>query len=146
MKLIALFLCLWVLSAAGGSLSVRATDAAGALATLQAGWRDPARTYKPHTRWWWPGNALTKADITWQLGQMAAQGIGGVEIASVWKMYEKGNIENLSPDYLALVKHAVSEAKRLNLEVAISFCPGWGRSQRPPGRGRLDRTVPARRL
>ena len=35
-----------------------------------------ARMFKPHTRWWWPGNALTKADITWQLEQMAAAGDG----------------------------------------------------------------------
>jgi len=32
------------------------------LQSLQAGWDNPTRTYRPHTRWWWPGNALTKAD------------------------------------------------------------------------------------
>ena len=31
-----------------------------ALQMLKAGWEQPARTYKPHTRWWWPGNVLTK--------------------------------------------------------------------------------------
>ncbi len=82
------------------------------LRTLKAGWEKPARTFKPHTRWWWPGNALTKTDITWQLEQMAAQGIGGVEIMSAWKMYERGNVEYLTPEFLALVKHAVAEAKR----------------------------------
>jgi hypothetical protein len=66
------------------------------LNSLKAGWDKPARTYKPHTRWWWPGNALTKADITWQLEQMAAQGMGGVEIMSAWKMYEKGNVDYLT--------------------------------------------------
>jgi len=95
------------------------------LRTLMAGWNSPARTYKPHTRWWWPGNALTRADITFQLEQMAAQGIGGVEIMSVWKMYEKGNVEYLTSEFLALVKHAVAEGKRLNIEVAITFGPGW---------------------
>lgn len=95
------------------------------LRALRAGWDNPARTYKPHTRWWWPGNALTKADITWQLEQMAAQGMGGVEIMSAWKMYEKGNNEYLSPEFLALVRHAVAEARRLDMEVAITFGPGW---------------------
>jgi len=95
------------------------------LATLKEGWDHPARTYRSHTRWWWPGNALTKEDITWQLEQMAEQGFGGVEIMSTWRMYEKGNIDYLSPEFLELVKHAVAEAKRLDMEVAITFSPGW---------------------
>jgi len=106
-----------------------ATTSAGDNITLQhlkAGWDKPARTYKPHTRWWWPGNALTKANITWQLEQMAGQGIGGVEIMSAWKVYEKGNVEYLTPEFLGLVKHAVREAKRLDMEAAITFSPGWG--------------------
>ena len=103
-----------------------ASAATNALAALKAGWERPARTYKPHTRWWWPGNALTKADITWQLEQMAAQGLGGVEIMNTWKMYERGNVEYLTPEFMDLVKHAVAEAQRLDLEVAITFSPGWG--------------------
>lgn len=96
-----------------------------ALQMLKAGWEQPARTYKPHTRWWWPGNVLTKGDITWQMEQMAAQGMGGVEICSTWKMYEKGNVEYLTPEFLELLKHAVAEGKRLDLDVAITFSPGW---------------------
>lgn len=108
-----------------GWLSLGPAFGANTVATLKAGWEKPARTYKPHTRWWWPGNALTKADITWQLEQMSAQGLGGVEIMSAWKMYEKGNVEYLTPEFFDLVKHAVAEAKRLDLEVAITFSPGW---------------------
>ena len=33
------------------------------LETLKALWDKPERTHKPHTRWWWPGNALSPADI-----------------------------------------------------------------------------------
>ena len=96
------------------------------LSALKSGWEKPSRTYKPHTRWWWPGNALTKADITRQLEQMAGQGMGGVEIMSFWKMYEKGNVEYLTPGFLELLRHAVNEAKRLDIEVAVTFSPGWG--------------------
>ncbi|MCX6619596.1 MAG: glycosyl hydrolase, partial [Acidobacteria bacterium] len=95
------------------------------LQSLQGGWQKPARTFKPHTRWWWPGNALTKADITFQLEEMAAQGMGGVEIMSGYRMYETGNVAFLSPEFLDLVKHAIAEAKRLDMEVAITFGPGW---------------------
>jgi hypothetical protein len=95
------------------------------LQNLQAGWKKPGRTYRPHTRWWWPGNALTKEDITFQLEQMAKQGMGGVEIMTAFQMYEKGNAEYLSPQHLELMKFAVAEAKRLDIEVAITFGPGW---------------------
>ena len=110
------------------SVMVNAVPASGAggLAALKALWDQPARSHKPHTRWWWPGNALSREDITRQLEGMAGQGIGGVEIMSLWKMYEKGNVEYLTPGFLALVKHAVAEAKRLDMEVAITFSPGWG--------------------
>jgi hypothetical protein len=101
------------------------TSPEATLAKLQADWEKPPRSCRTHTRWWWPGNALTKADITWQLEQMAAQGYGGVEIMNTWKMYERGNIDYLSPEFVALVQHAVAEAKRLDLEVAITFSPGW---------------------
>jgi hypothetical protein len=95
------------------------------LQSLKAGWDKPARTYRPHTRWWWPGNALTKSDITFQLEQMAAQGMGGVEIMSAFQMYEKGNAVFLTPEHLELMKFAVMEAKRLDIEVALTFGPGW---------------------
>ena len=75
-----------------GNVFADSSRADAAIKTLKSGWDKPARTCKPHTRWWWPGNALTKTDITWQLEQMAGQGIGGVEIMSTWQMYEKGNI------------------------------------------------------
>jgi len=110
----------------GGVMAAHpSADADATIKALKSGWDKPARTYKPHTRWWWPGNALTKADITWQLEEMAAQGIGGVEIMSMWKVYEKGNVEYLTPEFLDQVKHTVAEAKRLDLEVAITFGPGW---------------------
>ena len=123
---------IWLLLAQGGNggpdpagSAPQPSNADITLRILKANWDKPARTYKPHTRWWWPGNALTKADITWELEQMAAQGFGGVEIMSTWKMYERGNVEYLTPEFLDLVKHAVAEAKRLDLEVAITFGPGW---------------------
>lgn len=114
----------WILLL-GVAVSCLAADTGSTLRELAAGWSHPARTYRSHTRWWWPGNALTNEDITWQLEQMAQQGFGGVEIMSAWKMYEKGSHDFLTPEFMALVKHAVAEGKRLDIEVAITFSPGW---------------------
>lgn len=101
---------------------------------LKDGWLNPARTYRPHTRWWWPGNAVTKDGITWELEQMRQQGMGGVEIMTPWRMYGKGNIDYLSQEFLDMVNHAIREAGQKDMEVAISFCPGWkfGGSWVPP--------------
>ena len=39
----------------------------------------------PHTRWWWPGNATSKENITYELEQMRSHGIR-VE----WKFFPIG--------------------------------------------------------
>ena len=80
----------------------------------------------PHTRWWWPGNPVTKEEITWQLEQMRSHGIRGVEQITMGPVYEKGNIPYNSEEYYEMVKHLVSEAKRLGMEVSFNFGgPGW---------------------
>ena len=80
----------------------------------------------PHTRWWWPGNPVSKAEITWQLEQMQSHGIRGVEQITMNPVYEKGNIPYNSEEYFEMVKHTVSEAKRLEMEVSFNFGgPGW---------------------
>ena len=97
-----------------------------ALQELRANFLDPPIDCRPHTRWWWMGNAGTKEDITWQLEQMHEKGIGGVEQITMGAVYEKGNKPYLSDDYLEMIKHMVKEAKRLGMEVSLNFGgPGW---------------------
>jgi hypothetical protein len=95
------------------------------LAALRAGWADPPATYRPHTRWWWPGNAVTREGISWQLEQMKDQGLGGVEIMSAPEVYTKGNIEFGSPEFFSLVQFTVEKARALGMEVALNLGPGW---------------------
>ena len=87
---------------------------------------NPDVTCRPHTRWWWFGNALSKEDITWQLEQMKEQGIGGVEQITMDEVFTRGNAEYLSPEYFQLITHAVKECKRLGMECSLNFGgPGW---------------------
>ncbi len=111
----------------------RAASPAETLAALREGWKNPPATYRPHTRWWWPGNAVTKEGITWQLEQMKDKGLGGVEIMSFTKVYEKGNIEFDSPRFVEMAGYVVDECRRLGMEVSLSLGPGWnhGNSQVP---------------
>ncbi|MCX6625606.1 MAG: glycosyl hydrolase, partial [Acidobacteria bacterium] len=96
------------------------------LPALRQVFSEPPMDCRPHTRWWWMGNALSKADITWQLEQMKEQGMGGVEQITMQEVFTKGNHPYLSPEYFDLLKHAVAESKRLGMEVSINFGgPGW---------------------
>lgn len=95
------------------------------LAALRKGWENPPSTYRTHTRWWWPGNAVTKEEIDWELEQMKEQGFGGVEIMSFLKIYDKGNIEFGSPEFFDMVAHTVKKARELGMEVTPPLGPGW---------------------
>jgi len=96
------------------------------LDALKEGWKNPPATYRPHTRWWWPGNAVTKEGLTWQLEQMKEQGHGGVEPMAFRKIYEKGNIEFNSEEFVGIMKHVVDESRRLGMFVTPPLFPGWG--------------------
>ncbi|MCC6588092.1 MAG: hypothetical protein IT168_15470 [Bryobacterales bacterium] len=110
----------FVLFLAGFSL------AAADLDQLRNDFQKPPADYRPHTRWWWMGNALRKQDISFQLSQMAAQGIGGVEQITMPPVYAKGNIPFLSDEFLGLLNHAIAEAKARGMEFSMNFGgPGW---------------------
>ncbi|MCE1198269.1 MAG: hypothetical protein LWW85_04815 [Marinilabiliales bacterium] len=87
---------------------------------------NPPKDCWPHTRWWWPGNAGSKEEITRELEQMRSHGIRGVEQITMESYYEKGNQPYLSDGYMELIRHTVKEAKRLDMEVSLNFGgPGW---------------------
>ncbi|MFA6244039.1 MAG: glycosyl hydrolase, partial [Candidatus Hydrogenedentales bacterium] len=86
----------------------------------------PPDECRPRTYWFWPGSAVTREEITWELQQMHEQGLGGVLINSAFSpIYEKGAIPFLSDDYLAMLRHAVLTARELNMKVTLNFSGGW---------------------
>ncbi|MEI6276027.1 MAG: glycosyl hydrolase [Prolixibacteraceae bacterium] len=94
--------------------------------TLETNFVHPPKDCWPHTRWWWPGNAISKEEITRELEQMRSHGIRGVEQISMDPVFEKGNVPYLSDAFMVLLKHTVNEAKRLDMEVSLNFGgPGW---------------------
>ena len=102
---------------------------------LKQNFLNPPMDCKPHTYWWWLGNAVSKEEITWELEQMFEKGLGGALITSAApRVYEKGNIAFLSEKYLEMVKHAVETAKRLDMKIYLNFSTGWvfGGSWVPP--------------
>ena len=101
-------------------------DKVPGLNELEQNFKNPPMDCWPHTRWWWPGNPVSKEEITWELEQMRQVGIRGVEQITMGQAYEKMDIEFMSEEFLDMISHTIKEAKRLDMEVSLNFGgPGW---------------------
>lgn len=103
--------------------------------------RDFATTAKPWTYWWWMGSSVTKEGITTNLNKMAGAGFGGVHIIPIYG--EKGDERNfipfLSHQWMEMLKHTTSEAKRLGMGADMTSGTGW-----PFGGPEVDREAAAK--
>ena len=95
--------------------------------TPALGWPEITRDNKPWTRWWWPGSAVDRPNLTRQLEQFAAAGLGGVEVTPIYgaKGYEARYIDYLSPQWVTMLEHTGREAQRLNLGLDMATGTGW---------------------
>ena len=93
----------------------------------QIKWPAITQQTKPWTRWWWEGSAVNKKDLTWNLEQYKAAGLGGVELTPIYGVYgyEKQFIDFLSPAWMNVFDHTLNEAKRLGLGVDLANGTGW---------------------
>jgi hypothetical protein len=97
------------------------------IANAQLKWPAVTKTTKPWTRWWWEGSAVTAPDLTWNLQQYQQAGLGGVEITPIYGIYgyEKQFVNFLSPQWMKLFQHTLTESKRLNIGVDLANATGW---------------------
>src|SRR6187200_1479548 len=93
----------------------------------QIKWPAVTQQTKPWTRWWWEGSAVNKKELTWNLEQYKAAGLGGVELTPIYGVqgHEKSFIDFLSPQWMDVFSYTLSEAKRLNLGVDVANGTGW---------------------
>ncbi len=91
------------------------------------GWPAVTSVGKPWTRWWWLGSAVDKPNLTHQLEEFAKAGIGGVEICPIYGAVgaESRSLDFLSPEWMKMLAHTTSEAKRLGLGVDMTTGTGW---------------------
>jgi hypothetical protein len=82
---------------------------------------------RPYTRWWWLGSAVDKENITYNFGQYARAGIGGVEITPIYGVQgnDANDIPFLSPQWMEILKHVETEGKRLDIETDMNTGTGW---------------------
>src|SRR5215204_57729 len=93
----------------------------------QLKWPAISQQTKPWTRWWWEGSAVNNNDLTWNLEQYKAAGLGGVELTPIYGVYgyEKQFVDFLSPQWMKLFDHTLKEAKRLGIGVDLANGTGW---------------------
>jgi hypothetical protein len=90
-------------------------------------WPEVKQEHKPWTRWWWMGSAVDKENLTRELTDFAAAGLGGVEITPIYgaKGYEDRFIDFLSPKYVEMLAHTAAEGKRLGIAIDMATGTGW---------------------
>lgn len=88
----------------------------------------PPDRAKPRVYWWWLYNRVNKGSITRDLEEFKAKGISGVNLICTGGYAGKEallGVEWLGPEWRALYRHAIREAKRLNIEIGFNLAGGW---------------------
>ena len=98
---------------------------------LEEGFRNPPPEARSQTWWHWIDGYVTKEGITADLEAMARVGIGGAQIFSVGRGFDKERVAYNSPAWRELVCFAAAEAKRLGLDLGLHNCAGWSSSGGP---------------
>jgi len=98
------------------------------VAELEQGFKNPPASAWPRTWWHWTNSNVTKEGITKDLEWMKRVGIAGMQLADVSAgggQTVTNKIVFGSPEWLDAVKHAASEADRLQLEMTMFSSAGW---------------------
>jgi hypothetical protein len=92
-------------------------------------WTKPSEEAKPWTFWYWMHGAVTKEAITADLEAMTQVGLGGTYLMPIKAPLNPPHIPNpvnqLSPEWLEMVRHSFKEAKRLNLQLGMHVSDGF---------------------
>ncbi len=94
---------------------------------IQLTWPETTRESKPWTRWWWPGNIVSTADLTINMEKYRDAGLGGMEITAIYGVrgQEDKFINYLSPEWMNMFTYTLGEAERLDLGIDLSNASGW---------------------
>jgi hypothetical protein len=96
--------------------------------SLEASFTQPPAPSRPLTWWHWVSGNVSKEGITADLEAMKKIGLGGAQLFTVEQSAVKGPVVFMSPEWRDLVKHTLSEAARLKLEISMQGCDGWTQS------------------
>ena len=95
---------------------------------LRHSFNAPPNQANPRVYWWWLYNRINKEGITRDLQEFKEKGISGVNLICTGGYAGDKALEGikwLSPEWRELFRHAVSEAKRLDIELGFNLSGGW---------------------
>ena len=87
----------------------------------------PPDSAKPRVYWWWLFNRVDKAGITRDLEEFRAKGISGVNLICTGGYagtVPLPGVKYQSQEWWELFRHAVKEAKRMNIELGFNLSAG----------------------
>ncbi len=90
-----------------------------------AEFRTPPESARPWVYWYFMDGNLTREGMTADLEAMKRAGIGGAIFLEVDIGVPRGPVKFMSEPWQELVRHAVAEANRLGIEIALGAGPGW---------------------
>jgi|WetSurMetagenome_2_1015567.scaffolds.fasta_scaffold02617_6 hypothetical protein len=88
----------------------------------------PPDSAKPRVYWWWLYNRIDKESITRDLEEFRLKGISGVNLICTGGYAGQAPLPGvtfLSKEWRELFRHALTEARRLNIEIGFNMAGGW---------------------
>lgn len=98
---------------------------------LKAGFVHPPNSAKPGVYWYFMDGNMSAKSITEDLEAMKKAGIGNLVFLEVNVGIPRGPVDFLSEEWQNMFAHAVSESKRLGIEITLGIGPGWTGSGGP---------------
>ncbi len=98
---------------------------------IQTNFKTPAENNTVWCYWYWINDDISKEGITKDLEAMKKAGIGTAYIGNINPDGIDGKVPMLSEDWWSHMVHAVTEGKRIGVDIGIFNCPGWSQSGGP---------------
>lgn len=119
-----LFVCVWINTLEAGAQS-RTTSPDELRKAFQA----PPPSASPWVFWYWMNAAVSKEGITADLTAMKEAGIGGAYLmplkGATHPPLINPPVEQLTPEWWSMVRHALTEARRLKLKLGMHVSDGF---------------------
>jgi hypothetical protein len=110
-----------------GALNIALCAASPLVETFE----NPPGTTRPATWWHWMNGNVTKEGITLDLEWMKRAGLSGVTVYEIAHLPVAGPAIYLSDYWREMVRHAIEECARLDLEFGIHNSSGWANAGGP---------------
>ncbi len=98
--------------------------------TLEEGFRHPPLAARPRALWPWINGNTDLAEITHELEEAKAKGMGGFDIWDIRPVVDEDKVVPpgrpfMGADSVKAIAHAAREATRLGLDLGLTIASGW---------------------